>query len=229
MISVIIPAYNEEAALPATLRNVLRQSGDYEVLVVDGGSTDRTFELVHSIASEDPRVHPVLAPRGRASQMNTGAKVARGEWLIFLHADTLLPDDALVRLEDLNRDTSIQAGGFRHRFSGHDWRLRLISVLDNFRCRCSRIIYGDQALFVRRALFEQLGGFPEKPILEDVAFGEKLVRVTVPVLLAAEVVTDSRKFVKMGIWRSLAHVLLIILCVEFRLPIVPRAFFQDIR
>jgi rSAM/selenodomain-associated transferase 2 len=229
MISVIIPAYNEEAALPATLRNVLRQSGDYEVLVVDGGSTDRTSELVHFIAYEDARVHPVIAPRGRASQMNTGAKAARGEWLIFLHADTLLPDDAFVRLEDLNRDTSIQAGGFRHRFSGDDWRLRLVSLADNFRCHCSRIIYGDQALFVRRSLFEQLGGFPEQPILEDVAFGEKLVRVTVPVLLAAEVVTDSRKFVKMGIWRSLARVLLIILCVEFRLPIVPRAFFQDIR
>ncbi len=229
MISVIIPVYNEEAALPATLRNVLRQSGDYEVLVVDGGSTDRTSELVHAIAYEDPRVHPVVAPRGRASQMNTGAKVARGEWLIFLHADTLLPDNALVRLEDLNSDTSIQAGGFRHRFSGDDWRLRLVSLADNLRCHCSRIIYGDQALFVRRSLFEQLGGFPEQPILEDVAFGEKLVRVTAPVLLAAEVVTDSRKFVKMGIWRSLARVLLIILCVEFRLPIVPRAFFQDIR
>lgn len=90
-------------------------------------------------------------------------------------------------------------------------------------------MYGDQAMFVRRGLFESLGGFPDQPILEDVAFCEKLVQATVPVLLAPPVLTDSRKFVKMGVWRSLARVLLIILCVEFRLPFLPHAFFQDIR
>jgi hypothetical protein len=93
----------------------------------------------------------------------------------------------------------------------------------------SRIIYGDQAMFVRRVLFERLGGFPEQPILEDVAFCEKLVRVVTPVLLQPPVLTDSRKFVKMGIWRSFVRVLLIILHVEFRLPVLPRAFFQDVR
>ncbi|MGH7209637.1 MAG: hypothetical protein ACREIL_09670, partial [Nitrospiraceae bacterium] len=105
----------------------------------------------------------------------------------------------------------------------------LVSILDNFRCRRSRIIYGDQAMFVRRALFERLGGFPDQPILEDVAFCEKLVRVVTPILLAPPVLTDSRKFLKMGVWRSFARVLLIILHVEFRLPVLPRGFFQDIR
>lgn len=84
-------------------------------------------------------------------------------------------------------------------------------------------------MFVRRALFECLGGFPDQPVLEDVKFCEKLLQVTTPVLLAPPVLTDSRKFVKMGIWRSFARVLLIILCVEFRLPVLPRAFFQDVR
>ena len=193
--------------------------------MVDGGSTDHTRE----IASAAPQVCLMDAPRGRASQMNAGAVQARGDWLLFLHADTRLPDGALARLNALESDGSVQAGGFLHRFSGSDWRLRLVSVLDNFRCRHSRIIYGDQALFVRRSLFEQLGGFPDQPILEDVAFCEKLVRVTAPILLAPPVVTDSRKFVKMGIWKSLARVLLIILHVEFRLPVLPRAFFQDVR
>lgn len=161
--------------------------------------------------------------------MNAGAKHATGEWLLFLHADTILPDCALAKLNSMEADQSIQAGGFRHQFSGHDWRLKLISFLDNFRCTRSRIIYGDQAMFVRRALFEQLGGFPNQPILEDVAFCEKLIKVTTPRLLSPPVITDARKFMQMGVWRSFLRVLLIILHVEFRLPVLPRGFFQDVR
>ena len=251
MISVIIPTYNEETALPATLQHLLSQAGDYEVIVVDGGSVDQTCEIVKAIQFDvrgsvfdgseregqqgtsnfelRTSVRLLTAPKGRASQMNAGARHAIGEWLLFLHADTRLPKGALVRLNRLESDSTIRAGGFLHRFSGSDWRLQLVSFLDNFRCRRSRIIYGDQAMFVRRSLFEQLGGFPNQPILEDVAFCEKLVRVTAPVLLAPPVITDSRKFVKMGIWRSVVRVLLIILHVEFRLPVLPRVFFQDIR
>jgi rSAM/selenodomain-associated transferase 2 len=225
MISIIIPTYNEERALPVTLGQLLTQSGDYEVIVVDGGSTDETCRIV----SADPRVRLLTAPKGRAAQLNRGAKAARGEWLIFLHADTLLPSGALARLNALEQDLTVQAGGFFHRFSGSDWRLRVVSFLDNVRCHRSRIIYGDQAMFVRRALFEQLGGFPDQPILEDVAFCERLLHVANPILLSPPVITDARKFVKMGIWRSFARVLLIILHVEFHLPFFPRAFFQDIR
>ncbi len=225
MVSIIIPTLNEEVALPITLTQLTAEPGEYEVIGVDGGSRDRTI----SILAAEPRVTVVTAPRGRASQMNAGAKYARGEWLLFLHADTLLPPGALIQLNGLEGDRSVQAGGFLHKFSGDDWRLGVISCLDNFRCRRSRIIYGDQAMFVRRALFEQLGGFPDHPILEDVAFCEKLVRLTTPVLLSPPVVTDSRKFVQMGIWRSLVRVLLIILHVEYRLPFLPRVFFKDIR
>ena len=157
------------------------------------------------------------------------ARSWHGEWLLFLHADTLLPVQALSRLNELEANLAIQAGGFCHQFSGSDWRLRLISWLDNFRCVRSRVIYGDQALFVRRVLFERLGGFPDQPILEDVAFGEKLLTVTTPILLSPPVVTDARKFLKMGVWRSFVRVLLIILHVEFKLPYLPRVFFQDIR
>jgi len=236
MISVIIPTYDEEKALADTLRALFHQAGHYEVIVVDGGSTDRTCEIVASCGSErreargeSPRLIWLTAPKGRASQMNAGAKLARGEWLLFLHADTVLPERALERLNGLETDLTIHAGGFLHRFSGTDWRLKFISFLNNFRCVRSRIIYGDQAMFVRRALFERLGGFPDQPILEDVAFCEKLVRIVTPILLAPPVLTDSRKFVKMGIWRSFARVLLIILHVEFRVPVLPRAFFQDVR
>jgi rSAM/selenodomain-associated transferase 2 len=237
MISVIIPAFNEEKVLPETLRALLAQPGDYEVIAVDGGSMDRTTQILLELGfAHHPSPlapHPMrlwmTAPKGRASQMNAGAKHATGEWLIFLHADTILPDGALMRLNGMEADQSIQAGGFMHRFSGNDWRLKLISFLDNFRCTCSRIIYGDQALFVRRSLFERLGGFPNQPILEDVSFCEGLIQHTTPLLLSPSVVTDARKFLKMGIWRSFLRVLLIILHVEFRLPVLPRVFFQDIR
>lgn len=116
-----------------------------------------------------------------------------------------------------------------HQFSCDDWRLKLISFLDNFRCIRSPIIYGDQALFVRQALFEQLEGFSNLPILDDVAFCEQPIAITSPLLLSPPVATDARQVLKMGIWRSVPRMLLIILHVEFRLPVLPRAFSKDIR
>jgi len=236
MISVVMPAYNEEKALPHTLRALYLQQGEFEVIVVDGGSSDGTHVVLSNFGFQCPSpLTPhasrrlLVASKGRASQMNAGAKEARGEWLLFLHADTVLPMGALQRLNEMETDQTIQAGGFMHQFSGNDWRLRFISFLDNFRCTRSRIIYGDQALFVRRTLFEALGGFPNQPILEDVAFCERLIKVTNPLLLSPPVVTDARKFITMGIWTSFLRVLFIILHVEFRLPVLPRAFFQDVR
>ncbi len=225
MISVVMPVYNEEKALPRTLQYLFAQTTDFETILVDGGSVDRTCEL----ASADSRVQLLRAPKGRAAQMNAGARVAKGDWLLFLHADTLLLQGALDRVAALAAEGHYSAGGFRHRFAGDDWRLTLISYLDNWRCQRTRIIYGDQALFVQRALFERLGGFPSVPVLEDVMFCEQLVRVTQPVLLDTHVVTDARKFLQMGVWRSFARVLMIILCFELRLPIPARHFFSDIR
>ena len=231
MIWVIIPTYNEEVALPSTLSSLCSQVGEYRVVVVDGGSTDSTCSLL----STHPTINLLHASKGRASQMNHGADFAHQEgakpndWLLFLHADTQLPPGALKRLNEMEPDLTNQAGGFWHQFSGHDWRLRLISWLDNFRCRKSKIIYGDQALFVRQKLFHDLGGFPNQSILEDVSFCESLLPYATPILLSPPVVTDSRKFVKMGIWRSLVRVLTIILCVEYHLPFLPRTFFQDVR
>lgn len=223
MISVIIPVLNEERALPATLNCVFAQAGECEVIVADGGSSDRTL----AIASAAPRITLVHAPTGRASQMNAGAEQAKGEWLLFLHADTLLPGDALVSIAGLPRE--VEAGGFTHEFSGNDWGLRVVSWLHNFRCRRTDVFYGDQALFVRRQLFLKLGGFPDEPMLEDVLFGERLRRVTRPRMLNSRVITDSRKFERQGVWTSLARVLLILVSHELRLPIPARKFFANVR
>lgn len=225
MISIIIPTLDEEKALPGTLTNVAQQGGEFEVIVVDGGSRDRTC----AIALTTPGVRLLTVGRGRGAQMNAGAGVARGEWLLFLHADTQLPPNAVSRLNAMEADTSCLAGGFRHRFAGRDWRLRLVSWLDNTRCRATGVVYGDQALFVRRSLFRRLGGFPEGVHMEDVLFGEKLLHVTRPRLLSPPVVTDGRKFIQLGVWRALAKVVLILVCHELRLPVRAKEFFADIR
>lgn len=225
MISVIIPAYNEERALPKTLDRLFSQPDEFETILVDGGSSDAT----RRVAQRYRGVQLVEAPKGRASQMNAGAAMARGEWLLFLHADTLLPENGLARIAELPKE--VLAGGFRHRFSGRGFGLWFISLADNVRCNWSRIIFGDQAMFVRCRLFSRLGGYPDTARLEDVRFCEELVKHTRPVLLDHAVTTDSRKFVQQGVWRSLARVAIILLCVNLgrRLPADSLRFFEDVR
>lgn len=223
MISIIIPTLNEECALPATLKHVFAQNGVFEVIVVDGGSTDNTINIVTS----HPRIKLLKAHAGRARQMNTGAKQADGEWLLFLHADTKLPRGGLAEIQQLSSE--VLAGGFSHRFSGQAWGLRLVSWLHNFRCRRTHVFYGDQAMFFRKNFFWQLGGFPEKPILEDLLLSELVSKNTLPKMLDSFVVTDSRKFEKNGIWLSLLQVLLILASHQLKLPIPARGFFANVR
>ena len=223
MISVIMPVLNEEKALPATLQWLFSQPGDYEVLVVDGGSSDNTLAVIKA----DGRTHLHNCNTGRASQMNCGARHAQGEWLLFLHADTLLPENALTAIQQLPETTL--AGGFRHRFSGSHWGLRLISRLHNFRCRCTRVFYGDQAMFIRTSLFTELGGFPDEPMLEDLLFSEQIAKVTTPVMMDSYVITDSRKFEQAGIWLSLLRVILIQISHELKLPTPALKFFANVR
>ena len=223
MISIIIPVLNEERALPATLQRVFNQHGEFEVIVVDGGSADGTADIV----ARDSRIAWLVEKTGRASQMNAGARAAGGDWLLFLHADTLLLENALQNIEALPAD--VQAGGFTHRFSGSARGLRLVSWLHNFRCRRTRVFYGDQAMFVRRSLFFELGAFPDEPMLEDLLFGETLAAVTRPVMLDSVVITDSRKFEQNGVWLSLLRVVLILASHELHLPIPARRFFANVR
>lgn len=223
LISVIIPTLNEEEALPETLQRVAAQGVDYEVIVVDGGSRDKTREVVANL----PEVEWVSSAPGRASQMNAGALRANGEWLLFLHADTWLPNHALKAVANLGIDVS--AGGFRQQFSNPHWFLGLVSRLHNWRCNRSRVIYGDQAFFIRRDLFAQIGGFPDQNNLEDVLISERLLEVTRPVLMSQTVITSSRKFEQRGRYRCFFDIVVIMCCYEMRLPLLRRAFFSEFR
>jgi rSAM/selenodomain-associated transferase 2 len=225
VISVIIPALNEARALPDTLHHLFTQSGKFEVLLIDGGSDDDTV----SIARAWPQVKVLCCDPGRAAQMNAGAAAASGRLLLFLHADTVLPDGAIAHLNGLEPDADIGWGGFHQQFSGDTWALRAISRLHNWRCRLTGVFYGDQAMFVRRRLFHVLGGFPDEPVMEDVIFSEKLLKTAKPEFLPDRVITDSRKFEQLGPLRSFLHCLLILVCYQLRLPILGRSFFAAIR
>ena len=225
-ISVILPFLDEQAALPTTLACLAKARPPHvavEVIAVDGGSRDASVALL--TRHRDIRV--LQAPRGRAAQMNAGAAVATGDVLLFLHADTWLPVDAFTAIATAASTPGFIHGGFRHRFSGSDWRLTMISNLHNFRCRHARTFYGDQAMFFAREAFMRAGGFPAVPA-EDIALSQRLRAIAPPVLLPETVVTSSRKFEQMGIWRSFARVVAILVCLRLGRA-VPVAFFANIR
>jgi rSAM/selenodomain-associated transferase 2 len=226
VLSVIVPVLNERRALPTLLRELRAQPGAFEVVVVDGGSTDGTPAAVEAF----PGVKLVRARRGRGAQMNAGARVAQGETLLFLHADTRLPAGAIARLQaQLAGDPRLQAGAFRHSFTPADWRLRLVSFGNNLRCRRSRVYFGDQAIFTRRSIFEQAGGFPEVPVLEDVIFCERLRAFTRAVLLDEVISTDARRFLHHGVWRTVGRGLLILARHSLGLSVRGRGYTDEVR
>jgi rSAM/selenodomain-associated transferase 2 len=198
-ISVIVPTLQEAEQIVATLRLLqpLRERG-HEVIVVDGGSEDGTPELARSLADR------VLdSARGRARQMNAGAGVAEGEVLLFLHADTQLPAgaDRLI-LEGLTR-SGRGWGRFDVRLSGRHPLLVITGPLFSLRSRLTGSATGDQAMFVRRGWFEAVGGFPEIPLMEDLALSRALKRRGRPLCLWQRVVTSSRRWERYGIVRTI--------------------------
>jgi len=195
-LSIIIPVLNEAAGIEATLRALapLRARGA-EVIVVDGGSSDGTAEVARPLASQ-----ALGAPRGRATQMNAGAAAATGDALLFLHADTRLPDDADRLVLD---GLKCRAWGrFDVRFDEGGW-LRLVALMMNARSRATGIATGDQAMFMTRAAFEAAGGFPEIALMEDVALSARLKRLGRPLCLSARVISSGRRWRQQGLWRTI--------------------------
>lgn len=196
-LSIIIPCLNEAAGIAPGLRVLqpLRQQS-VEIIVVDGGSHDATVALAK------PLVDVVLtsAP-GRAVQMNTGARVAQGDWLLFLHSDTRLPGDAEQWLEVLSGQ-SRRWGFFPVRLSGGHPGLRVIERFMNWRSRLTSIATGDQCLFVGRDVFASLGGFASIPLMEDVDLSRRLCRHWAPWIWQTPVVTSSRRWETKGLFRT---------------------------
>ncbi|KMQ73881.1 transferase 2, rSAM/selenodomain-associated [Marinobacter subterrani] len=197
-LSVIIPVWREAAGITETLRALQPIRGRaHEVIVVDAGSTDGTAELARPLCD---RV--VNSEKGRAAQMNAGAAVARGDLLLFLHADTRLPESALEHLADFAHSHRAW-GRFNVRLSGQRPVFRVIAWFMNKRSRLTGICTGDQAMFVRRDVFEALAGFRPMPLMEDVEFSRRLCRMSRPFCIKEPVVTDSRRWQTHGVWRTI--------------------------
>jgi rSAM/selenodomain-associated transferase 2 len=194
-LSIIMPLLNEAAGIEAALRALspYRARG-VEVIVVDGGSNDDTIVRARPLAD---RV--LSAQRGRATQMNAGAAAAKGDVLLFLHADTRLPENADALIASGLAHSKRAWGRFDVRFDDGGW-LNLVAFMMNWRSWASGICTGDQAMFITRAAFDEIGGFPSIALMEDVAASARLKRISRPLCLSARVTTSGRRWRQHGFW-----------------------------
>jgi len=206
-IFVIIPSLNEEIHIEKTLRSVIQQEGDYEVCVVDGGSTDNTVSIAKRYACV------INSIRGRAIQMNTGARACSGDILLFLHADTILPDNAFREIRKRMQEDTVAGGSFYIAFDTDNLILKCVSFITRFNFRLFH--FGDQGFFVRNEVFQRLGGYKEIPIMEDYDFYKRLTRQGKIILIRTPVVSSARRFVRNGILKQLFINKLVIIAYWF--------------
>jgi rSAM/selenodomain-associated transferase 2 len=202
-LSVIIPTLDEEASIARAIRSC-REAGPCEVIVVDGGSRDRTVEIAGGRADA-----VIIAPRGRAAQMNAGAAVARGEVLLFLHADTALPAGSVSAVLGALQDAAVIGGAFRVRLAASPGAGRYVRAalgitgrMIGARGAASRSYSGDQAIFLRAEAFRAVGGYPEIPLMEDVELSRRMRRSGRTVLLPLRVETSGRRWEAWGPLRT---------------------------
>jgi rSAM/selenodomain-associated transferase 2 len=195
--SVIIPTLNEETTLAQTLAHTSALQFD-EILIVDGGSTDRTVAIAEAFCTRATSARLLSAPRGRARQMNNAARTAHGTVLLFLHADTQLPANARKAIEAALADPHTVGGRFDVRFDRPCRWAALISTLMNWRSRWSGLATGDQAMFVRRTVFTQVGGFADIPLMEDLDLSRRLKRIGRMAALRDPLVTSFRRWERQG-------------------------------
>ncbi len=207
-ISVIIPTLNEAANVDRAIASI-PMSLQVEVIIVDGGSIDLTVEI-----AQTKSVKVLTATGGRAVQMNAGARVATGEILLFLHADTILPPDFVRLVHGALSPVTARipvAGAFALKIDAPQWRLRLVEWGANWRSRHGQMPYGDQAIFLTAKTFDRVGGFPELPIMEDFQLMRELGRLGRIEIVSTPVTTSARRWLKRGIFQTTALNQLIIL------------------
>lgn len=195
-LTVIIPTLNEADIIGKTVAHVW-QSNPAEVIVVDGGSTDGTAAIAH-----DAGATVIGSPRGRGTQQRVGVEQAQGDQLLFLHADTELPGDFPVLVDQTLAQPDVVAGAFRFKLDESGWRLRLIEHLVAWRCRLFQLPYGDQAIFLHARTLAAAGGFPDQPLMEDYELVQRLKKLGRIAIADANAVTSARRWRKLGIARA---------------------------
>ena len=205
LVSIIVPALDEETMMLDLAASLRRLRGEFEVIVCDGGSSDATVEMARQCG-----LRAIAAPRGRGGQMNAGAKLAKGDSLLFLHADTRLPENALASIAHALAEENVCGGNFSLIFAGGTREARLLTGIYPL-LRLGGMCYGDSAIFVRRDVFERLGGYRDYPIFEDCDLYRRMGRVGRFVRLNTLATTSSRrfegKFIRTFALWSLMHVL----------------------
>jgi rSAM/selenodomain-associated transferase 2 len=194
MISVVIPALNEQENIRTCIECIKDEGGDFEIIVCDGGSSDATIEIV----KEYDDAILIESGRGRGTQMNRGATAANGEVLLFLHADTKLERGWSDELLSALVDESVVGGAFTFKIDNASLRYRLIESWVKLRCALLSLPYGDQGIFVRREIFDKTGGYREIPLMEDVEFIGRMKKEGRVVLLKKSAVTHDRRWVRKG-------------------------------
>ena len=193
---MIIPTLNEAGLIRKTLDG-LPAYENLERIVVDGGSSDDTVPSAKRSADQ-----VLVAGAGRARQMNAGARAANGEILHFLHADSILPAGAFHEMAKAMKDPAVVGGAFRLAIDSARVSLKLVAAVANWRTGISRIPYGDQGIFIRRRAFDELGGFPDLPIMEDLEMARRLRRKGRMVFLRQAIITSSRRWDREGVWNT---------------------------
>lgn len=203
-ISIIIPVLNEASTIEATL-TILQDTPDLEIIVVDGGSRDQTINIVNFVSKQlasSLSIKIISTTAGRAHQMNTGAAAAKGDILLFLHGDTYLPPKFNLLLLQALQDAIVIAGAFELQINAQLPGLRLVEKMVNMRSRFFSLPYGDQAIFMKKSVFEEIGGFPNLPIMEDFELMLALRKLGKIVIISAPVITSGRRWQKLGVVKT---------------------------
>jgi rSAM/selenodomain-associated transferase 2 len=197
MISIIIPTLNEEKTIANTIKNLKNLIGDKEIIVVDGGSSDNT------VLEASKYVNVVKSKMGRSFQMNTGANIAKGDILWFVHSDSIIQENSLIQIENAINKGYI-GGGFHLYFYDLNTKfMKFVQVTSNMRGKFLKLIYGDQGIFVRKDVFERLGGFPQIEIMEDWEFSLRIKKHGKTCLINTPIGTSARRFKKGGELKTL--------------------------
>ena len=202
LISIIIPVFNEESIIENTLKQFLDCS-NLEVIVVDGGSKDKTREIVNKISLVNKQIKLIISHKlGRANQMNCGAAVAKGDPILFLHADTVLPPNFQQIIHNILEKKKIIIGAFKLKINGQEKSLRLIETMVNLRSRILSLPYGDQGFFMTKDNFNLLGGFTDLQIMEDFDFIQRSKLYGKIAISNSMVVTSARRWQKIGVMKT---------------------------
>jgi len=194
-VSVVIPALNEAVNIETTIKRAMHE--DAEIIIVDGGSIDNTVEIASSSG-----VRVIAGQQGRALQQNLGAKAATGRVLLFLHADTLLPTGYVNYIFEILMDQKTVAGAFRFKTNFDHPFMKVIELVTNIRSRYLKLPYGDQGLFIRKSVFESVGGFPYVPIAEDLFLLRRLSKYGRIRITPAHALTSGRRWQTLGLFRT---------------------------